>query len=284
MDLKDRTERDGRNANRAKELASVKLQAVTPPTGIREVDPQLSDFKDSERDSFRAIAEFGFHAMAEVEIKRKDGKIVKSLWYGNERSKINSPLVDGQLETINVLTWTHPGLQAALTEDLRKWTDLAASGFSIVGVRPGARARLRAVFPEILGLYEPGGAVGIAALETTRKDIGLKAVKLGMTREQSRAFRSRMNGLLIVTGAPGSGKTTVAFQRIRFLLDQQDERAEEERHIVYYAPFRGQVLHCDNFINLPLWIRSIYRSVSIRCLATKKPFLHHPCPLLFPMT
>ena len=40
---------------------------------------------------------------------------------------------------------------------------------------------------------------------------------------------------MIVTGAPGSGKTTVAFQRIRFLFDQQSERQERGR-LVNYAP------------------------------------------------
>ena len=40
---------------------------------------------------------------------------------------------------------------------------------------------------------------------------GLKAVKLNMTPDQARAFISRMSGLMIVTGAPGSGKPRSPF-------------------------------------------------------------------------
>jgi DNA helicase IV len=44
-----------------------------------------------------------------------------------------------------------------------------------------------------------------------------------MTPEQVKAFIGRMDGMMLVTGAPGSGKTTVALQRIRFLFNQQLE-------------------------------------------------------------
>jgi hypothetical protein len=63
----------------------------------------------------------------------------------------------------------------------------------------------------------------------------LKAVKLDMTPEQVDAFLGRMNGVLMITGVPGTGKTTVAFQRIRFLFDQQDLR-EDGPSLPRYEP------------------------------------------------
>jgi hypothetical protein len=44
-----------------------------------------------------------------------------------------------------------------------------------------------------------------------------------------------MNGMMLVTGAPGSGKTTVGMQRIRFLYDQQDLR-EDDVKAVSFSP------------------------------------------------
>jgi superfamily I DNA/RNA helicase len=44
-----------------------------------------------------------------------------------------------------------------------------------------------------------------------------------MTPEQVQAFIAKMDGFMLITGAPGTGKTTVALQRIRFLLNQQSE-------------------------------------------------------------
>ena len=169
MNLKERVERDEKNAVRAKELAISKLRVSSVSTGIIELDPRRWGFNESERDSFGAISNFGFHAMAEVEIERRDGKVIKLLWYANERTKINSPLVDGRLGTINVLTWTHPGLQAALTEDLHHWSDLSESGFSIVAVRAEARARLETVFPKILGLMSLAAALEQSRLRQKRK-------------------------------------------------------------------------------------------------------------------
>lgn len=67
-----------------------------------------------------------------------------------------------------------------------------------------------------------------------------------MTPDQVHAFVSRMTGLMIVTGAPGSGKTTVAFQRIRFLFDQQDQREEGGRLVSYEPALTRVFLANDN--------------------------------------
>ena len=95
------------------------------------------------------------------------------------------------------------------------------------------------VRPEISGFYQPGGTVYKSKPKSAQRSkpksaqrskpkptAGLKAVEFGFSREQVQAFIARMSGVMVIIGAPGSGKTTVALQRIRFLLDQQGLRTE----------------------------------------------------------
>ena len=60
--------------------------------------------------------------MVEVEVELASGKVENQLWYANEGVTINSPL-----NGINVLARTHPGLQAALREDLDEYVEPAGS-------------------------------------------------------------------------------------------------------------------------------------------------------------
>jgi len=101
-------------------------------------------------------------------------------------------------------------------------------------ITPLARAKFQNVFPEIIGIYDPGGHFG--QIEKVATTTGLKAVKLHMTRDQVHAFISRLRGVLFVTGAPGSGKTTVAFQRMRFLFDEGERRTGVE-----YSPENSKI-------------------------------------------
>ena len=169
--------------------------------------------------ALEAIADEAFHVMVEVYTELagdKDGPVdMEQLWYANTNSSANEILTsDGK--SINVLAWTHPGLQIALALDIGDFQDVSANGYRLLGVEPMAKARFDSLFPNISGVYQPGGAV--RPIKTERPKTGLKAVKLNMTRDQVSAFISRMSGLMIITGAPGSGKTTVAFQRIRFFI------------------------------------------------------------------
>ncbi|MEQ8830613.1 MAG: AAA family ATPase [Alphaproteobacteria bacterium] len=156
----------------------------------------------------------------------------EQLWYANADSSVNEVFRDGS-SRIAVLSWTHPGIQLALVTEIGDFRDVKASGFKLRSVEPLAKARFDAAVPQISAVYQPGGAV--RPRRAAQQKTGLKAVKLEMTMDQVKAFVSRMSGLMIVTGAPGSGKTTVAFQRIRFLYDQQDQRDDAGR-LVSYAP------------------------------------------------
>ncbi|WP_299161021.1 hypothetical protein [Accumulibacter sp.] len=215
-------ERDQGNAQKAKALAAEqRLDGIVIQTGPFTRDPSSVRHAEMKQRSLDAIDHNPFQVMVEVEVELRNGKEERWVWYGNDRVELNAPL-SGRGAPI-VLAWTHPGLQSALAADLNDQEDLYNSGLNIVAVTPTRRARFRSTVPEIVGMYEPGGSVGLTPTSRAEKKTGLKAVKLDMTREQIRAFTSNMQGILLVTGAPGSGKTTIAYQRVRFLLDQQRE-------------------------------------------------------------
>lgn len=219
-------QRDQENAQTAQLLAAKqRLDSAGMQTRVFEVDRASARFTEMRRKSLDAIHQNPFDVMVEVDIELRNGKEEHWVWYGNERVEINAPL--SGIGAPVVLAWTHPGLQAALAADINDQEDLYHSGMNIVAVAPMRRARYQSTIPEIQGIYEPGGSVGLRTGQSrSEKKTGLKAVKLDMTREQIRAFTSHMQGILLITGAPGSGKTTIAYQRVRFLLDQQSGVAD----------------------------------------------------------
>ena len=243
MNLKERIQRDRQNAELAIKTARFERTRLRPPQepidsrfgGTEHIKSRREHYERS-RAALDAIADEAFHVMVEVYTEvasKRDGPVdMEQLWYANTNSSANEVLTSNG-KSVNVLAWTHPGLQIALALDIGDFEDVSANGYRLLGVEPRAKARFDSLFPNISGVYQPGGAVRPTKAE--RPKTGLKAVKLNMTRDQVSAFISRMSGLMIVTGAPGSGKTTVAFQRIRFLYDQQDERQEDSR-LVNYSP------------------------------------------------
>jgi hypothetical protein len=190
------------------------------------------------RASLDAVSDDPFQVMVEVETELADAggglQAKLQLWYANTASRTSEVLKGTNGGAVNVLAWTHPGVQLALATEIGDSRDVRANGYRLRSVAPLARARFDSTLPIVSAIYEPGGAVR-PAKAAARPKTGLKAVKLAMTRGQVDAFVSRMSGLMIVTGAPGSGKTTVAMQRIRFLCDQQDLR-ESGGRLVRYSP------------------------------------------------
>ena len=242
-DLDDRLQRDQRNAEFAVETARSALMCIRPPLGpvdsrfgLTVHDTSRFEHHDRRLAALKAIADEPFQVMVEVKTElASNGSGVLSkeqLWYANTESSANEVLTAGD-QSVYVLAWTHPGLQKALSLDICQFEDVSAQGYRILGVELLAKARFDAVFPNISGVYQPGGVV--RPRKATPSESGLKAIKLDMTPDQVSAFISRMSGLMVVTGAPGSGKTTVAFQRIRFLYDQQGERQAKDG-LVEYTP------------------------------------------------
>ncbi len=241
--LTSRVKRDEENAQSAQEYAQQALQEFIMfreqpdiTKGESYHSRKAVEDKRSEYVSLLAITKQPFHAMAEVETEtqeRTGGKMrKKQLFYANEHTSTNLPLGHGDGQ-INVLSWTHPGIQLALSYDLHDEISIQDRNYTLRSVTPMARAKFFQVLPVVSGIYEPGG--GVLPKAETKPVTGLKAIKLQMSREQVDAFLSKMNGMMLVSGAPGSGKTTVAMQRIRFLYDQQDLRRDDLGDI-RYAP------------------------------------------------
>ena len=239
-ELEGRVLRDQRNAEIAAHEAQNELgrfRSAAPVStlhGLNEHDRSRMDVSERRRASLRAIAEEPFQAMTEVYVELfGSDEIKRQLWYANTDASTNEVL-KGPEGSVNVLSWTHPGVQLALALDVGGFEDVKANGYRLRSVETVAKARFDAALSQISAVYQPGGAVRPIKATSPIKT-GLKAVKLNMTPDQARAFISRMSGLMIITGAPGSGKTTVAFQRIRFLYDQQDQRDPSD-HLVPYTP------------------------------------------------
>ena len=218
--------------------------------GSTEHDQSRKDYADKRHAGLEAIADDPFQAMVEVytEVLETNGKPQEKqqLWYANASSSANE-VFKGDNGTIAVLAWTHPGIQLALAMELGDCRDVRSNGLRLRSVEPIAKARFDATLPQVSAVYLPGGAV--RPRKQPEPKTGLKAVKLSMTRDQVLAFTSRMSGLMIVTGAPGSGKTTVAFQRIRFLYDQQHEREDGGRLVPYAPEFTRVFLANDNLVD-----------------------------------
>jgi len=251
--LEERRERD---ADAAKSAQSAAASALVNLGHFRlEISggftgPRASFTSNSaEREaSLRSIQKDPFQAMVEVEVLAGNGKQRKT-WYANVGSATNE-IFQTENGALYVLSWTHPGFQLALTRELDEEHHLRSNAYTLKSVCPFARARFKSVTPDVQGLYEPGGLVGAReSTPTPPSKSGLKAVKLHMTPEQVDAFVSKMDGFMMIFGAPGTGKTTVAFQRVRFLIDQQELRDSTDNSKPYKSGLTAIFLANENLIS-----------------------------------
>ena len=258
LSIEERVRRDENNARSAKELAArtLKNYSRTPETtditrGPSKAYQEYLNRDDKRLSALHAISAHPFHAMVELEVETVDrsGRRHRRsgvVWYTNEHSAHNE-VFEGDDGQIPVLSWTHPGIQLGLICEIGESEDVTAQGLTLRKVTPLARAKFSQVLPSISGLYEPGGRVRPEEVKEPAK--GLKAVKLDMTSDQVHAFISKMDGMMMVSGAPGSGKTTVAFQRVRFLYDQHGERRDAFADLTYSPEFTRIFLANENLIN-----------------------------------
>lgn len=168
-DLNKRISRDQANALAAVRCAQHELAQFRAPVlsgsglhGPTEHDLGRRDYADKRLAALEAIMSDPFQAMVEVytEVVGERGEIIEKeqLWYANVESSVNEVFRDGS-SNIAVLSWTHPGIQLALSTDLGDFRDVKASGFKLRSVEPLAKARFDAALPQISAVYQPGGAV-----------------------------------------------------------------------------------------------------------------------------
>lgn len=67
-------------------------------------------------------------------------------------------------------------------------------------------------------------------------DDKMKTIVTSIQKEQNRIIRNEKNDLLIVQGAAGSGKTSIALHRIAFLLYRYRDQKLTSRNIVIFSP------------------------------------------------
>jgi len=252
--LKQRIDRDKANASLAPGYAQaelrkngIRVENIDFITGNTDAVVGRQQGLDDETKSLQFIAEHPFYAMMEVITETDNRGVqqrVEQLVYAHEHTNVNFGGLG--VKKLKILSWTNPIVQLALSGNLQEENDIRAKGYTLRSVTPLARAKFSQVIPEIAGLYEPGGQIKSRVTEKLRT--GLKAVKLNMTKDQVDAFLSKMNGMMLVSGAPGSGKTTVAMQRIRFLYDQQEVRQEELKNVTYSPELTKIFLANQNLI------------------------------------
>ncbi len=167
MDVTERVARDASAATAVRQAAEKALYQrgttalpVNLQSGPTEAQRKREEWTKDKQRTFEGIASNPFHAMIEVltEVTDPAGRPEEKLqlWYANESSVTNEVFVEGGTRT-NVLAWTHPGVQIALSAKLNEFVDISAGGYRLSGVEPRARARFAALLPEVSGLYEPGG-------------------------------------------------------------------------------------------------------------------------------
>lgn len=230
-------EKDSANAVSAHDRSLAKLRNAYPSIIVDDITGAFSNTNkallaqfNADHKSLVAIRNRSFSAMVKVNTVLRGGSVRKNvLWYAHENTSTTQILGD-----VVIMPWTHPGIQRALVEDLNDDYEIEDERYTLEEITPLSRARYDQVLPDIIGIYDPGGRVG--NVKELVQQTGLKAVKLQMTKDQVKAFISRMKGVLFVTGAPGSGKTTVAFQRMRFLFD-----AGEQKSNVVHTPETSRV-------------------------------------------
>jgi DNA helicase IV len=96
---------------------------------------------------------------------------------------------------------------------------------------------------------EPGGSEDLALLAAVNapRGEGMRDIVATIQAEQDEIIRHDHNGVLVIEGGPGTGKTVVALHRVAYLLYTQRERIE--RHgVLVVGPNTAFLKHVDRVL------------------------------------
>jgi hypothetical protein len=144
LNLEKRVRRDEAAARTVHALAEAALReskATLEPidlrTGLTDAQRQRKSWRTDSRRSIESLVDRPFQAMMEViaELRGPGGVLgeKEQLWYANETSVTNEVLGEGS-QKVNVLAWSHPGVQLALSGKLNEYVDISTSGYRLTGL------------------------------------------------------------------------------------------------------------------------------------------------------
>ncbi|MEE6274041.1 AAA family ATPase [Georgenia sp. MJ206] len=190
---------------------------------VRRAGPSGSPQNRSERDAFAAHYEDTLARLDQVENRLVFGRL--DLADATRRYIGRIGLSDAEHDSL-LIDWRAPAARpfyqatAANPDDVVRRRHLMTRARSVVGAEDEL---LDAEAPDVEGLTGEGAL--FAAMSAAREG-RMADIVATIQAEQDRIIRSPREGILVVQGGPGTGKTAVALHRAAYLLYTHRERLE----------------------------------------------------------
>ncbi|MDQ1665120.1 MAG: hypothetical protein QOH75_1151 [Actinomycetota bacterium] len=204
--------------DRLRERAATDLATVrrTPPSGTHQ--------NRSERDAFATLHEVRLAQLEAVEDRLAFGRLDLA---GGARRYVGRIGLSDDEQTQLLVDWRAPAARsfyqatAAAPEDVVRRRHLATRKRTVVGVEDEVLDLERLDEQQRETLSGEGALMAAVGAARTGRMGDIVAT---IQAEQDRVIRSDLNGVLVVQGGPGTGKTAVALHRAAYLLYTHRER------------------------------------------------------------